>query len=266
SLIKKNDYFRGMKPTLFSFLFFCFFISNILPAKSRQQADSINYYKNLVLSPEHNQDLLDAFKFFEQQKERHLQNNDIDNAVYDLRMLAIIHFDLGMYYESEISVTEALRLIDKIDSNDVRKIGCYNQLGKIYRQLKEYQRALYYYEKILSLAEKPKDSVVILNNIGNIYKEQKQWQQAEKYLQLAYNQSIKIKDSSEIARTLDNLAFVQYKMGDKNAVNQLIQALKIRERNNDLKGLYSSYRHLVIYSLDNKNQEEAGYYASKGLE
>lgn len=227
--------------------------------------DSVLYYKHLALTPSQPQDLLDAFRFFERSKENHLQVNNPSGAVHDLRMLGIIFYDLGMYYESETAITNALELIEKNTLADSLKTGCYNQLGKIYRQLNNHERALDYYEEALELSLKTRDSFVVLNNMGNIYKEQQKWAEAEGFLKHAYSLSLQIKDSSNMARVLDNLSFVQYKSGDKEALQKLYEALQIRQQINDNKGIYSSYRHLALCFLEENKKEQAYFYAEQAL-
>lgn len=245
---------------LFYFLILSGFVSY-----AQNPTDSVLYYKRLALEPSQPQDLLDAFRFFEQSKENHLQVNNPSGAIHDLRMLGIILFDLGLYYESESVVTNALELIEKNFLHDTLKTGCYNQLGKIYRQLNDSDRALNYYEKSLNLTQRTRDSFVILNNMGNIYKEQQRWKEAEFYLKNAYTLSLQMKDSSSMARALDNLSFVQYKSGNKDALHGLFDALSIRERVFDNKGIYSSYKHLTLCFLDENDKTKAQLYAEKAL-
>src|SRR5690554_6042560 len=80
--------------------------------------DSIAYYKQLAINPHQSQDIIDAYWFFENSKENNLQQQQFAAAVHDLRVLAIIHYDLGMYYESESAITQAIELIENKNLGD----------------------------------------------------------------------------------------------------------------------------------------------------
>lgn len=228
--------------------------------------DSIAYYKQLAINPHQSQDIIDAYWFFENSKENNLQQQQFAAAVHDLRVLAIIHYDLGMYYESESAITQAIELIENKNLGDSLQAGCYNQLGKIYRQLNNADWAIKYYNRALSYTTKARDSFIILNNIGNIYKEQNQWQQAETYLQRAYSISRQLKDSTELARVLDNLSFVHYKLGDIQALTSMLEALEIRKKYNDHKGIYASYKNLASYYLEQNQLQQAAFYADQAFQ
>lgn len=228
--------------------------------------DSIAYYKQLAINPHQSQDIIDAYWFFENSKENNLQQQQFAEAVHDLRVLAIIHYDLGMYYESESAITQAIELIENKNLGDSLQAGCYNQLGKIYRQLNNADWAIKYYNRALSYTTKARDSFIILNNIGNIYKEQNQWQQAETYLQRAYSISRQLQDSTELARVLDNLSFVHYKLGDNQALTSMLEALEIRKKYNDHKGIYASYKNLASYYLEQNQLQQAAFYADQAFQ
>lgn len=228
--------------------------------------DSIAYYKQLAINPHQSQDIIDAYWFFENSKENNLQQQQFAAAVHDLRVLAIIHYDLGMYYESESAITQAIELIENKNLGDSLQAGCYNQLGKIYRQLNNADWAIKYYNRALSYTTKARDSFIILNNIGNIYKEQNQWQQAETYLQRAYSISRQLQDSTELARVLDNLSFVHYKLGDIQALTSMLEALEIRKKYNDHKGIYASYKNLASYYLEQNQLQQAAFYADQAFQ
>lgn len=228
--------------------------------------DSIAYYKQLAINPYQSQDIIDAYWFFENSKENNLQQQQFAAAVHDLRVLAIIHYDLGMYYESESAITQAIELIENKNLDDSLQAGCYNQLGKIYRQLNNADWAIKYYNRALSYTTKARDSFIILNNIGNIYKEQNQWQQAETYLQRAYSISRQLQDSTELARVLDNLSFVHYKLGDNQALTSMLEALEIRKKYNDHKGIYASYKNLASYYLEQNQLQQAAFYADQAFQ
>ncbi len=231
--------------------------------------DSATHYYRLALQPLKSDDLFQTYAYYERLKERQYPVQDTMAAIHTLRMLAIVQFNLGMWQDSEVSVVEALTLTEGLKQNEEvheSKRGFYNQLGKVYRELKDSKRALQYYEYALQLTDNLRDSITIINNQGNLYKDEKKYKQAEAFYQIAYSKSLQTQDTLQLAMALDNLSFVQIKLGDPEAVKGLHQALGWRLRIGDLKGQYASYRHLARIALDNNNLAQVQTYARQALE
>jgi tetratricopeptide (TPR) repeat protein len=146
------------------------------------------------------------------------------------------------------------------------RIGLYNQLGRIYRTTNNHEEAIKAFDEALKICKKTKDSITILNNKANIYKDLQQYELARDQYAIVHAKSRTAVHSLQLAMALDNLGYVQSKIGVPEALNNIIRAKEIRAKQNDLTGLYASYRTLANYYLDRGNNEMANSYANKGYE
>ena len=236
--------------------------------KAQQTNDSLRYYYNLYTKSKEGSNLYKIHNFYNKHKEISLHKKDTLSAVYDLRFIASIQLKLGVHIESELSAIEALKLLDHLKStpkNIASRIGLYNHLGIIYRDARNYNRALEYYNKSLALTTLPKYRNILINNIGFAYKEQKKYKKALLTFTKAYNNSVKIDDKKQTARALSNLGFVKSKLKYPDALTNLLEALDIRKTIQYIPGIVSSYLHLSEYYKDKYQRQKALFYANKVL-
>lgn len=253
-----------------SFLFFlfssyCFCSTN----HSIQEKDSLSYYYNLANHPKTPSSLTKAYVFFNKKKEESIFLKDTLSTIKHLRQLAIIKFELGDYYNSETTVVEAIRLLDHLKNRsfvDKSKVGLYNELGRINKELLNYPMALKYYDKALNLVKSKINNNIINNNIALVYIDQKNYPLAENQLKKTYQNSLNTGDSIKISRALSNLGYVQSKLKRRNALGKLLKALEIRISVDDTKGKYSSFKYLYEYYKDRQDTLSALRYANKGYE
>lgn len=255
-----------MKNLKLSFLFFLFLLCflNINNGYGQKLSDSLRHYYYLATNPKSNTDLSLAFKFYNTFKEKSLQDNDTINTIKALRFIGSIQKDLGYFYDSELTTTEALKLLDNLDIDEANieaKLGLYNHLGIISRLSYNYNKAHDFYNKALKIAQKPTDSITIFNNIANVFIDQKQYRLAIKELSKAYSKSLNHTDKIQTALVLDNLGYVQSKLKSPLALQNMLEALQIRKKQKNLKGIYTSYRSLTKYYKENTNTKKSTYYA-----
>src|SRR5690606_36245066 len=258
-----------MKQLLISFLFFVV-CNNYGYCKNRpisyQTCDSLSYYYYLVDNPKTSSSLTKAYVFFNKQIDKSLEQKDTISSINYLRLKAIIQNKLGDYYGSETTAVRALDLVEHLPVNDFTqesKMGIFNQLGRINSELLNYETALEYYNKALSIAQKPITASIIRNNIGLIYLEQLNYEKAEKEFLSAYKNSLLSDDKKEKARALDNLGYVQHKLNREASLEKLNEALKMRVEIEDNDGIYSSYKNLSQYHKDKNDLDKASSYANK---
>ena len=231
--------------------------------------DSSAHYYQLAMRPKKGTDLVSAYTYFVKHKEHNLKNNYTEGAIYDLIMLTIIQKESGFYHDSETAAIEAIRLLDQMEASDFAvqsKLTLYNELGKINRGLREFDRALLYYDKAFAITKKPEDFNKLYNNKAVIFIETERYDKALLELQKAYDISVRIKDEMEIARNLDNLGFVASKLEEPLALTKLKEALAIRHTLNDVEGLFSSYRHLSDYYKDRSDLPTARRFLDSALQ
>ena len=262
-----------MKTVNASFLFFCLSIiiccSLGMKTCAQQSIDSLDYYYKLINNPKESDDLPSAYMFYDKHKKLSLSKGDTLAAIQDLRFIASIENTLGSPYESKATVVEALKLLDFLKINNVTveaRIGLYNHLGIIYKSLYDYDSALEYYDKVLEIAQSTQQINIVYNNKAFVYKELNQIEKAIIELTKSYNNSLKLDNKKDIARVLDNLGFLKSKLNEPDALPKMIQALKIRIKENDIIGTYTSYKHLTEYYKDRNDYKNALYYANKGYD
>jgi len=244
-------------------LFFLF----SLKVFSFQQKDSLEYYVNLYEKTETIDNLDNALRFFEKDKELYLSSYP-QRASYDLYYISKIQYKFGDPYSSEKSSVEGLRLLEGLSIDDRverRKRSFYNHLGILSRDLENYKDSFLYYSKALNLCKTKRDSALIYNNISTNFMDSKEYHKAEQKLLLSTKFFKELNDSSFIALSMSNLGLVQSKLNEKGALNNLKKALQIRTVINDPL-IYESYKYITEYFLDRKDISRAKYYAKKGYD
>ncbi|WP_416440025.1 tetratricopeptide repeat protein [Leeuwenhoekiella sp. A16] len=255
-----------MKANAYSFLFFILiFISTENYGQNIKEADSLRYYYNTLSKPTDFADFQKAKTFFEKRVKSSLYSRDTLSAIQNLRLIANGQSEYGLLNDSEQTVVFALRFAENISSDKKAdlKLGLNNQLGMIYRRLNDYEKALSFYDRALSFSQSKKDSISILNNKSTIYKDLKQYESAEEILK----ETLKIastENTKQYARILSNLGYVQFKLGDKDALNSIQVALAYRIKENDLVGQYSSYNDLAEYYIESQDFRQARVYFDMG--
>lgn len=263
-----------MKKLTTSFLFFycctIFFFVITHAVKAQQLKDSTNYYYNIVVNSQSNDSLLFGYVFFRNQKEKNLKNNNHTEAIYNLRLLIIAQQGLGLIYEAESSIIEALQLIDNESTSTHSfiqdKVALYNSLGMVYRLMDEYDKAIAIYNKALGIAERTADRIHIHSNKASVYKDQGNFKLAEQQYNTTYNERLKTNDKLFIAQALDNLGSTQGKQGKESGLKKMLEALAIRIKINDVQHYYTSYKHLTEYYKDKGDIKKAKEYAKLGYE
>ncbi|MBK5215055.1 MAG: tetratricopeptide repeat protein [Flavobacteriaceae bacterium] len=260
-----------MKNLPLSFTFFCLLFLWCSPSSLFAQIhrDTIHKYYNAISNPIGSTTISQGIKFYSLKKEKDLSQNDTLSTVQDLRLIAIGQFNIGNIYDSENAVVEALTLIDNYSKKDTLFDGrkaLYNQLGIIYRETKNYEKAIEAYNLSLSFSKKQADSITLINNKANIYKDLGQYQKAGEQLNFAHRKIVKDTNSLQLAMILDNLGFVQSKLGNPEALPNLKKALQIRENQGSLSGSFASNKSLALYYFNKNDKKQALRFAEKAYQ
>lgn len=259
-----------MKNLLTSFLFLCIiFLTGALQRATALTAQNIQdstliYYQSIVEIKDVNT-TAHAFEFFEKAYQKALEKTDFINAAYNLELISLGQFKMGFYYESEATTIQALNLLNQLDdSNTVEpKKRLNNQLGMLYRKIKDYDNSMFFYEKALELDTSLIEKIAIITNIANLQSDHNHFQTAVDQLIPYYSQALTVEDSNIKANYFDNLGYYQSMIGDPNGFPNMDMAVEIREKLQDLTGLFSSYRHLALYYDNIGNKRKAQEYVSK---
>lgn len=90
----------------------------------------------------------------------------IDFANKYLQLKGEILYNFGQYKEAGSYLRKAIQLTDK---ESVLKISCYNTLGLVYREAKQKDSTIYYFNKALGLAKESNNEAwkgIIIGNLG----------------------------------------------------------------------------------------------------
>ena len=180
-----------------------------------------------------------------------------------------------LYFEKDFAGAETAAInVIKIAIQKNNKRGVYDSyllLGNCLTGLNNPEKALEYYNKAFALTSKLKTDTQYnllkaqpYNFIGTVYNKTKQYGKAvaffEKGLKVA---NFKTSEPLLYANLINNLAYSQLMLGDKKAINQLEEALQIRDSLQNIPGIVSSKINLAEYYLRQKDSQTALKYVNQ---
>lgn len=214
---------------------------------SKQYNKAYAYYNN---SLEHN---------------KKIQNNK--RVVYCLLMMANIESTECDFVKSETTTTKAISLFDK-NIDDSYRAAALNLLGLNYTALNNFDEALKVYENVFAITDDELTKTITKNNIAYVYSKKREFKKAISILTEIENNK-HILDSLQdyatrenYARVLHNKGFYLFHLKDKMALEYMLKALELREKDKDDSQIVSSYMHLAQFYLD-KDKNEAYKWAEK---
>jgi tetratricopeptide (TPR) repeat protein len=143
--------------------------------------------------------------------------------------------------------------------------GILNNMGIIYRNKGDYEKALTYYEKAASLFEKMSDSAGVanvLNNMGIVCQVQTDYEKALGYYDKSLAIRRQINDQVGISTSLGNIGSVYLEQKQyPEAEKYLDEALKISEEVDDLEGVRENASNLSdLYKQKGDGLKALEYY------
>lgn len=229
------------------------FSDNTNPDKYYQKAKN---FRNLNITDS-------AFVYYNLAKNDYLKNQDSTGAAKSLVNMAIIQTSKGDYFGSIETSLEANKLLKNIKDSTVKSTiaSSYNNMAISSSFLKNFKESSEYYIKALHYANVDENKYVYYNNIGDVLLLQGNGKMAQKYLQKA----VLAKDSNNYSMALNNLAKAKLlENKNYNPLPELYKALEIRYRNNDTRGLNSSFATLSDYFTE-RDKEKSLSFAIKLL-
>lgn len=200
-----------------------------------------------------------AYYYFNQAFNYYQKDNDSLNSSNALIYQSFIQNEEGDYYGSVETNIQALQLLGR-NNNNLSSI--FNAIAIAKSNLKDYKDAINWYEKALANIEDINDKVFVENNLAVDLSNEKEYDKAIRILQNLNKDRSKLGDKQQ-ARILDNLAYIKFlKDSSYNALPEFLQALEIREQEEDLWGLNVNYAHLSNYFF-NKDKRKSLYHAQK---
>ena len=140
-----------------------------------------------------------------------------------------------------------------------------NQLGIIYWQLSDFEKAMEYYLEAYKIAIKISDRKMeegLLNNIASLYETNEEYHKAIEYLRKAYDISTEINDSGSIALVACNIGIIYDYLKEYDiAAKYLDEGIEIAENMSDKNALYQIYGIYIgkiqnLFHLEKYNEAE----------
>lgn len=148
-------------------------------------------------------------------------------------------YDYGLYHDSEAVYLRQIKLAEELYSTKHPDIAVsYNNIGWVYTEQCDYDKALEYYDKALAIYKKnlgPKhpDIATSYNNIGVVYYEQNKYDKALKYYKkaLAIREKVLGPEHPDTTESYGDIGVAYDNQGDYDkALEYLQKALTIREK------------------------------------
>ncbi|WP_131539916.1 tetratricopeptide repeat-containing sensor histidine kinase [Pedobacter nototheniae] len=203
-----------------------------------------------------------AFQYFNRAKDLFLTRKDSLGAGKCLINMGIILETRGDYFGAQEIALNALYYLNKKKKDQhIFLSSNYNNLAIATYKLKDYENAFKFYDLAIHFSTDLKNINLYLNNKAKAYQELKKYNEALNIYDRIFKETNK--NSLEYARALTNVSFTKWLQNPNyNPRPELLKALNIRERENDLWGLNSSYASLS-YFYSKKNTDSALIYAEK---
>ena len=232
--------------------------SKVLLKNSLAALDSINlgkayrtrgaYYKNTNA-------LDSSFIYFSKAEKIYFK---LDNQK---EVLANVYLNKGVvqcmasdFLGAELSLTKAYSIYKDSDNKN-NLYGTLNQLGLVYNELKEYDKAVFYHTKALETVRKfnlqnaQHEEAVCYNNIGYLYIKQKKYKEAITNFEEGLKDKQILKDDPDLYSLLiDNLAYSRLQSSNYKELPKLFfDALAIRQKLNVSTVIVGSNIHISEY-------------------
>ncbi len=184
--------------------------------------------------------------------------------------MAIAQSSVKDHTGSEINTINAIELLKPLN-NYQQLFNSYTNLGAIAVELKEYERAIDYYNIALDYQNKIAGNHTLesatISNIGYVYLDKGDYEKAISYFKTVLSENgLRHRNPKLYALTLNNLAFSKFKSGDnKNVESQFLEALEVRDSLQDVTGLSLSHHDLAEYHLNQSDTVSAMVDARKAL-
>lgn len=152
------------------------------------------------------------------------------------------------FRESQPYLKKAISLSKELGDTSSMLNQSYN-LGYTFYGLRDYDSALYYYFKVMPFCEKEvnRNCRNVFNQIGSIYSELQQFDKAKYYLNLTHKESLKAGDSLVAANALLNTAGIYFFSNKPDSCILLINdAVEIYERINSQENIVNCLNNLAL--------------------
>lgn len=205
-----------------------------------------------------------AFYYYTIAKDEYAIVNDSLRAGQALVNMAILETAKGDFYGSIETSLEANNFLKNTKDPIVRRdlASSYNNMGIASSFMYNYDDAIDFYKNAIKYSANNENRLIYYNNIAVSLLAKREAKEAKKYLQ----QAILAKDVKTYSKAVNNLAKANLiEDANYNPLPEYYKALQIRQDNDDLEGLNSSYSALSDYFKE-RDPNRAFFFANKMLE
>jgi len=197
---------------------------------------------------------------------------DKKNSAVILLKKGIVQLEINDFLGSDLSLRKAYNLFK--NSDDYQKIyATLNTLGSVSVELKEYSRAIFYYNQALKIIKQGKlnnqehQESNCLNNLGLLYNELKDYKKSIYYYKLALKNENVINENPRLySIIIDNLAYSKLKSNQLSDLPQLFfKSLEKKNALEDLNTITVVNIHLSEYFAYVKDTVNAIHYSDKAI-
>ncbi|MBK1894869.1 ATP-binding protein [Chryseobacterium paridis] len=228
--------------------------------KELSKADRTNYDKAYNFLDASKKD--SAFKYFNKAKDNFIEKGYPSYAGSSLVNMGIIQCDGGDYYGAQETALSAIKFLDE-KKDAIELTSNYNNLGVSYQNMKDFNKAAYFYNEAAKFTTDSIYQMTLLNNKAVSYSHLKKYNYAISiFNELLASPNIR-KHPIVFSMVYDNLAFTKFQQNiNYNAEPELNVAVRIRKIIKDEGGLNASFSHLAEY-FENRNPQKALSYAKE---
>ncbi|MGA6118323.1 tetratricopeptide repeat-containing sensor histidine kinase [Sphingobacterium anhuiense] len=203
-----------------------------------------------------------TFFYFNAAKQVFLEKGDSLHVAKCLINMALTQQEKGDYFGSQETALQAVPFLDENKPEHHAFLSMnFNALGLATDDLRDYPKAILFYELAIKYSDDPQNTLIYRNNLALSYLSDEKYEEAREIYDDIIDETHK--NPIEHARVLSNLARVKWKQ-DRNypAIYEFQKALKMREKEKDLRGQNSSLVFLTEY-YENRKPDSALFYAKK---
>lgn len=188
-----------------------------------------------------------SFYYFNAAKQVFLEQGDSLHVAKCLINMAITQQEKGDYFGSQETALQAIPFLDENKTEHHAFLSMnYNALGLATDDLRDYPRAIFFYEQAIKYSDDPQNTLVYRNNLAFSLLNNKKFEEAQQI----YTDIIRgtHKNPAEYARVLANLARIKWLQDPTYpAIHEFLISLKIREKEKDFWGQNASLAFITDY-------------------
>lgn len=240
--------------------------------KTKNQLGLVASYRSLGNYHYQIRNLDSAFLYFTKCEKIYLKKKDTENYCNILFKKGQILYNIGDYKVSNLLLYKAL-LLGKEYKNTLFYFYTLNQLGLVYREMKDYKQASSYFNEATTLAQssdfQSNNSAIIISesNLALVFQDQKKYIVAiQQFQKCLYKRDTKTSNPKLYANIIDNLGYCYLMTNQFESLpNIFFESLKIRDSLKDTPGIINSYINISRYYKKTNNSKQALSYANKAL-